>query len=305
MSFEADMLVDRRRLKRRLSLWRAAAVVALVALIVLLAGGPRVLSGRDQIARFNVEGVILEDEKRDELLEKLAADDSIKALIVRIDSPGGTVVGGETLYLSLRAVAARKPVAVVMGTTATSAGYMVALGGDMILAHEGTVTGSIGVILQSADVTGLLKKLGVDMEAIKSAPLKATPSPFEPLTQEAREAAKVVIMDMYDMFVSLVAERRNLPRDQVLPLADGRIFTGRQARDVKLIDAIGGETEALVWLETERGVAQGLPVREIKVREDGELLSGAVAALTGKAKLIERLTLDGLVSLWHFDAGRP
>lgn len=305
MSFEADMLVDRRRLKRRLSLWRAAAVVALVALIVLLAGGPRVLSGRDHIARFNVEGVILEDEKRDELLEKLATDDSTKALIVRIDSPGGTVVGGETLYLSLRAVASHKPVVVVMGTTATSAGYMVALGGDMILAHEGTVTGSIGVILQSADVTGLLKKLGVDMEAIKSAPLKATPSPFEPLTQEAREAAKVVIMDMYDMFVSLVAERRNLPRDQVLPLADGRIFTGRQAREVKLIDAIGGETEALVWLETERGVAQDLPVREIKVREDGELLSGAMAALTGKAKLIERLTLDGLVSLWHFDAGRP
>jgi protease IV len=264
-----------------------------------------VLSGRDHIARFNVEGVILEDGKRDELLDKLAQDDSVKALIVRIDSPGGTVVGGETLYLSLRDVSAHKPVVVVMGTTATSAGYMVALGGDMILAHEGTVTGSIGVILQSADVTGLLKKLGVDMEAIKSAPLKATPSPFEPLTPEARAAAKVVIMDMFDMFVTLVAERRNMPKDQVLPLADGRIFTGRQAREAKLIDAIGGESEALLWLETERGVARDLPVREIKVREDDQLLSGAVAALTGKTKLIERLTLDGLVSLWHFDPGRP
>ncbi|MHB1217679.1 MAG: signal peptide peptidase SppA [Alphaproteobacteria bacterium] len=305
MSFEADMLVDRRRLKRRLSLWRAAAVLALVGLIVFMIGGPRVLSGRDHIARLNVEGLILEDEKRDELLGKLAMDDAVKALIVRIDSPGGTVVGGETLYSSLRGVSAHKPVVIVMGTTATSAGYMVALGGDMILAREGTVTGSIGVILQSADVTGLLKKLGVDMEAIKSAPLKATPSPFEPLTQEAREAAKVVIMDMFNMFVTLVAERRNMPKDRVLPLADGRIFTGRQAREANLVDAIGGENEALAWLETERGVARGLPVREIKVREDDELLSGAVAALTGKTKLIERLTLDGLVSLWHFDAGRP
>lgn len=305
MSFEADMLVDRRRLKRRLSLWRAAAVLALVGLVVFLVGGPRALSGRDHIARFNVEGVILEDEKRDELLDKLATDGSVKALVVRIDSPGGTVVGGETLYRSLRGVSAHKPVVVVMGTTATSAGYMVALGGDLILAREGTVTGSIGVILQSADVTGLLKKLGIDMEAIKSAPLKATPSPFEPLTQEAREAAKVVIMDMFDMFVTLVAERRNMPRDRVLPLADGRIFTGRQAREANLVDAIGGENEALAWLETERGVARGLPIREIKVRQDDELLSGAVAALTGKTKLIERLTLDGLVSLWHLDAGRP
>lgn len=305
MSFEADMLVDRRRLKRRLSLWRAAAVLALVGLVLFLVGGPRALTGRDHIARFSVEGIILEDEKRDELLDKLAMDGAVKALIVRIDSPGGTVVGGETLYLSLRGVAAHKPVVVVMGTTATSAGYMTALGGDFILAREGTVTGSIGVILQSADVTGLLKKLGIDMEAIKSAPLKATPSPFEPLTPEAREAAKVVIMDMYDMFVTLVAERRNMPKERVLPLADGRIFTGRQAREINLVDAIGGENEALVWLETERGVPQGLPVREIKVQQDDELLSGAVAAITGKTKLIERLTLDGLVSLWHLDAGRP
>lgn len=304
MSFEADALVDRRRLKRRLSLWRAVAVLALLGLVVFLAGGPRALMGRDHIARFSVDGVILEDEKRDELLEKLATDDSVKALVVRLDSPGGTVVGGETLYQSLRAVSAHKPVAVVMGTTATSAGYMVALGGDVILAREGTVTGSIGVILQTADVTGLLKKLGVDMEAIKSAPLKATPSPFEPLTKEAREAAKDVVLDMFDMFVTLVAERRNMPKDKVLPLADGRIFTGRQAREANLVDAIGGENEAIVWLETERGLPPGLPVREVKVREEDELLSGAVAALTGKTKLIERLTLDGLVSLWHFDPGR-
>lgn len=305
MSFEADAAVDRRRLKRRLSLWRLAAILALAGLAILLFGDPRHFVAREHIARLNVSGIILEDEKRDETLAKLAEDDSVKALIVRVDSPGGTVVGGETLYHSLREVSADKPVVVVMGTTATSAGYMVALGADLILAHEGTVTGSIGVILQTADVTGLLKKLGVDMEAIKSGPLKAVPSPFEPLTKEGREATKLVVADMYEMFVAMVAERRNMPKEAILPLADGRIFTGRQAVAANLVDGIGGEDEAIAWLEAQRGVAPGLPVRELRIEEDDEILSGAVAALTGKTKLIERLTLDGLVSLWHLDAGRP
>ncbi|MFO0996888.1 MAG: signal peptide peptidase SppA [Alphaproteobacteria bacterium] len=305
MSLGPDALIDRQKLKRLLSLWRTMAIIAVAALIVVLFGHFDGLKRRQHIARLTVSGIILEDRVRDEALDDIAGDDSVKALIVRVDSPGGTVVGGEALFKNLRSVAAEKPVVAVMGTTATSAGYMVALGADHIFAREGSITGSIGVILQTTDISGLLAKLGVSTEAIKSSPLKAVPSPLEPLTPEGREATRALIMDMYDMFVSLVAERRNLAREEAVGLADGRIFTGRQAVANKLIDAIGGEGEALVWLEAEHGISRSLPVRDVQLHYEADFIDAAISTIAGKTKLSERLTLDGLISLWHLDLGRP
>jgi protease-4 len=197
------------------------------------------------------------------------------------------------------------PVVAVMAQTAASGGYMCALGADWIVAREGTITGSIGVLMQTADVTGLLAKLGVSMEAIKSAPLKAVPSPFEPLTDEGRAAVKGMIDDMFQMFVGMVAERRHLDQARALAVADGRVFTGRQARALGLVDALGGEDTARAWLEDEKGVRRSLPVREVKIsREDGfwrDVAGEALSGITGKSYLPERLTLDGLVALWHPD----
>jgi protease-4 len=305
MALDADLWLDRRRLKRRLALWRTAAVLAIAGLVFLAAHRMGVLPGEDHVARLTVAGVILEDPDRDDALFELAMDASAQALIVRIDSPGGTVVGGETLYRSLREVAKHKPVVAVMGTTATSAAYMAALGADHVIAHDGTLTGSIGVLLQSADVTGLLQKLGVSTEAIKSGPLKAVPSPFEKLTREGRDSAQAVVMDMHAFFVDLLAERRGLERSQALNLADGRVYTGRQALKARLVDAIGTEQNALSWLESERGVARTLPVKELSLGYEGEWLSGGLTGLFRKTKVLERLTLDGLVSLWHFELIRP
>jgi protease-4 len=181
---------------------------------------------------------------------------------------------------------------------------MVAIAADHIVAREGTITGSIGVILQTTDVTGLLSKIGVTAEAIKSAPLKAVPSPLEPLTDEARAATKRLVDDMFDMFVSMVAERRKLDRARALAVADGRVFTGRQALALDLIDATGGEDEALAWLGT-KGVDASLPVRDVKIRREDDfwrdMIGSTVSAITGKTYLAERLTLDGLVALWHPD----
>lgn len=300
MTFDADALLDRQRMKRRLFWWRTLAIATLASLAIVAAGRLDRLPGQDHVARLSISGIILDDPARDDMLKDLADDGAVRALVVRIDSPGGTVVGGETLYLSLRQVATRKPVVAVMGTAATSAAYMAALGADRILAHEGTLTGSIGVLLQSADVTGLLQKLGITAEAIKSAPLKAVPSPLEKLTGEGRAATRSVVMDMYAMFVDLVAERRGLERAQALSLADGRLFTGRQALDKRLIDALGGETEALEWLFQAHGVPKDLPIRDVSTNYDESFLAGAISSITGKTKLIERLTLDGLISLWQF-----
>ena len=299
MALDADHVVDRRRLKRRLTFWRVVAIVGVVAAVVTAVGRVYDLAGRETVARLTVGRLILDDPWRDDTLAGIAEDSNVRALLVRIDSPGGTVVGGESLFHSLRAVAARKPVVAVMGEVATSAGYMVALGADHIVARAGSLTGSIGVILQSADITGLLEKLGIKPEAIKSRPLKAQPNPLEPFSPEGREAVRMVIFDFFELFVDMVAERRKMPRQQALRLADGRVFTGRQAFSHGLIDQIGGETEARQWLDEIHGIAASLPIKDLRIEYEEELWRQFIEAVVGKALSSERLRLDGLVSLWH------
>ena len=301
MALDSDHVVDRRRLKRHLLVWRVAAIVATVALVVAIAGGVRQLAAGDHVARLAVEGLIVDDPWRDAALAEVAEDYSARALLVRIDSPGGTVVGGEALYHSLRAVAEKKPVIAVMGELATSAGYMIALGANHIVARAGTLTGSIGVIMQSADVTGLLDKLGIKPYSIKSRPLKAQPNPLEPLTEESRQAAKAVVLDFFEFFVDLVGERRAMPRDTVLRLADGRVFTGRQALANGLVDQIGGETQARNWLDETHEIAVALPIRDVVVDREEDFWRDAIGNALGKMLSSERLSLDGLVSLWHPD----
>ena len=244
MSLDADYVVERRRLKRRLTFWRVLGVVALVAAVVAAAGRFDLRRQQDHVAQIAIGGLILDDPARDEVMKEGADDDKVKALLVKIDSPGGTYVGGEALYESLRRVGEKKPVVAIMGTTATSAGYMSALGSDHIVARSSTLTGSIGVILQTADVTGLLNKIGIKSVVVKSGPLKAQPNPLEKFLPAARKATEAIIADYFDMFVTLVAERRSLSREQVLKLADGRIFSGRQAKKAGLVDALGAEPEA-------------------------------------------------------------
>lgn len=299
MTHESDMLVERRRLKRGLALWRALAIAALVT--VVLVGVARIddLVARDHVARLAVEGLILADRAVIEALADVADDSRAKALIVSIDSPGGTFVGGETMYLALRGVAEKKPVVAVMGGVATSAGYMTALAADRIFAHEGTITGSIGVMVQTTDLTGLLDKLGVTAEAIKSSPLKATPSPLEPLTEQARAATQSIIDDMHALFTAMVAERRGFADERARELADGRVYSGRQALELALIDAIGGEATAREWLTEEREIPESLPTRDLEIdRPSGGWLP-SFSSLTRNILFSERLMLDGLVSVWH------
>ena len=301
MPLEADQIVDRRRLKRSLTFWRVLAVVALVAVALAFTLRLNGLKGGSHVARLTIEGVILDDQARDQALNELAENSDAKALIVRINSPGGTVVGGEALYHSLRNVAAKKPVIAVMGSTATSAGYMTALGADHIVARPGSVTGSIGVLLQTADVTGLLEKLGIKPETIKSRPLKAQPNPLEPLSDEAREATRAVVLDMFEMFVAMVEERRQMTHEKVLKLSDGRIFTGRQALANGLVDTLGGEPKARQWLAETHKISESLPVRNVEVKHEDSIWRDFIGGIFGKTLFPERLRLDGLISLWHPD----
>lgn len=301
MSLDPDYVVERRQLKRRLTFWRVLGVVAIVAAVVAVAGRFDLIARSDHVARIAVDGLILDDQARDDALAAVARNNRARALLVRIDSPGGTYVGGEALYQTLRRVAAKKPVVAVMGTTATSAGYMTALASDHIVARASSLTGSIGVIMQTADITGLLDKLGIKPETVKSGALKAQPNPLEPFTSQARKATEGVISDFHDMFVSLVAERRQLPKETVQGLADGRVFSGRQALAQGLVDQIGAEPEARKWLQETHKIADSLPVKDVEVAHEGEPWRDLLSAAVGKVLFSERLRLDGMLSVWHPD----
>lgn len=309
MLLDADQVIDRRRLKRSLVLWRVVGVVAIVAVIVAVAGRGGVFFSRDYVARLEVGGFILDDPWRERALADLADDPRARALLVRIHSPGGTMVGAETLFRALRRVAEDKPVVAIMGELSTSAAYFVALGADHIIGRAGTLTGSIGVILQAADVTGLLDKLGVKPEIVKSGRLKAQPNPFEPFSPDAREVMRTVILDLHELFVQTVAERRSLALEQAASLADGRVFSGRQAHARGLIDALGGEAEARAWLREVHAIPVTLPTEDLTIDDDIRFLDGIINGIFngivedvfGKTLFSERLMLDGLVSLWHPD----
>ena len=246
MSLDADLLIDRRRLKRQVIVWRVVAVLAVLAaaLTALHAGDSGIFGTGPYVARLRVDGVIGSDDRLAAQVRDLANDPQAKALIVSIDSPGGSVAGGEALHDAIAKVAAKKPVVAVMGGTAASAGYMIAVPAARIFARAGTLTGSIGVYLQSVEFSGLLTRLGIDAEVVKSGPLKDQPGLTEPLTPAGRQMLQGLVMNLYDQFVAMVAAGRHMDPETVRHLADGRPYTGAQALKLGLIDALGGEDAA-------------------------------------------------------------
>ncbi|MGE3228880.1 MAG: signal peptide peptidase SppA [Hyphomicrobium sp.] len=319
MSLETEAVLDRRRMRRRLAFWRTAAVLFVGLLLGALMFGSEDLStlaGTKQIARVEIEGTITDDRDQLAMLKKIRDASHVEALLVFVNSPGGTTTGGESLYLALRDVAEKKPVVAQFGTIAASAGYIVGLGTDHIVARGNTITGSVGVLAQWPEISELLGKLGVKFNEVKSGALKAAPNPFEPTTEEARRVMQDTIDDGFRWFLSLVQDRRGINPQDVNGLVEGRIFSGRQALSNKLIDEIGGEAEAVRWLETSRNVTKDLKVVNWKPTPEGTW--GAVtgeasqaagnlvlAALAGMVDLgnlpanVGRLGLDGLVSVWQ------
>ncbi|MFA6154095.1 signal peptide peptidase SppA [Mesorhizobium sp.] len=317
MALRADDLIDRRRLRRKLTFWRAAAIaivaLGVIALSVWFKGDGFSGSAVNHIAKVRIEGTITEDDELIERLESIRLSSKVKGVILSIDSPGGTTVGGESIFEEVRKLAADKPVVAEVGTLAASAGYMIASAADHIVARKTSIVGSIGVLIQYPDVSGLMDKLGVKLEEVKSSPLKAAPSPFKPTNDDERAMVRKLILDSYDWFVGIVAERRKMTHEQALALADGSIFTGRQGVANGLIDAVGGEKEAVDWLAT-KGVDAKLDVIEWKNKEGSGsfLFSKAMVRTIGSALGLpvsnsdiihelgaDRLFLDGLVSVWH------
>lgn len=300
MAYESDYLVDRRRLKRQLTLWRVAAVIAIVTAIIVGYGRFKdTMGGGEFIAQIAVEGVIIHDDDRIREIRKLGDNDAVKAVIVRINSPGGTVFGGETLHKTLLSVGEKKPLVAVLDGIATSAAYMAAIATDRIFARESTLTGSIGVIFQTTEITKLLEKVGVSARSFKSGLLKAAPSPLEPVTPKVEMAIRSIVSEMYQMFQDMVLRRRDMSHANIVKFSDGRVFTGKQALKSGLIDQIGGEEEARSWLIEQRGVAANLEIRTVPLQSYTGGLLFRVKSLARKTIFSEPLMLDGIISVWH------
>jgi protease IV len=320
MSLDSDLIVDRRRIRRKLTFWRVlAALCAIVAVAVIgvaVSPGGRSAFATGSIARINIEGLIRSDQDRVEALEQLE-NSHAAAVVVHINSPGGTTAGSEQLYDSLVRLKAKKPMVVVVEGLAASGGYITAIAADHIVAQQSSLVGSIGVLFQFPNFTELLKTVGVKVEEVKSSPLKAAPNGFEPTSQEARDALDALVKDSYAWFKGLVKERRGMDDAQLDKVADGRVFTGHQAIDLKLIDELGDEKAAVAWLVAQKNVKKDLPVRDYKLSPRfGDLTflrttaSIALDALgfnaiarqveqTGLTQAVDRLGLDGMLALWH------
>jgi len=327
MSLETDHIVDRRRLRRKLTFWRVAAVLIAILGVVSAAVVARRSDSSltqpltPQISRVTIQGIIRGDHERTEALDNLARSRNTRAVIVHIDSPGGTTAGSEELHQALRRVAAKKPTVVVIDGMAASGGYMAAMAADHIIAQNSSLVGSIGVLFQYPNLTDLLTKVGVKVEEIKSSPLKAAPNGLEPTTPEARAAVEALVVDSYAWFKDIVRDRRKLEGEALDRVADGRVFTGRQAISLKLADEIGREQEAIDWLAKSNNIDPKTPVRDWRLYPRFSQLSllhlGIAKAVdiwgvgplardletSGALQAVEKLNLDGLLMLWHPPAG--
>jgi protease-4 len=323
MSLETDHIVDRRRMRRKVTFWRVVAfLIAIIAVVGIAAavrgpGGTFVQPIAAQISRVTIQGIIRGDEDRTKALDNLADSRATRAVIIHIDSPGGTTAGSEELHDALRRVALKKPTVVVVDGMAASGGYIAAMAADHIIARNTSLVGSIGVLFQFPNVTHLLDTIGVKVEEIKSSPLKAAPNGLEPTSPEAHAAIEALVVDSFAWFKGMVQDRRKLDGEALDHVADGRVFTGRQAIGLKLADEIGSEREAIDWLAKTSQIDPKTPVRDWRLTTRFNELSflhlGSAALLEsiglggvahrletlGLLQTVEKLNLDGMLALWH------
>ena len=316
MAVDAETLADRRRLRRKLSLWRVLAFGSLIVAVgtagLVATGGPSGSVGvRPQIARVSISGFIAGDQRVTDLFRRVGDSAAVQGVVISINSPGGTTSGSEELFRGIRDLAAKKPTVAFVDGLAASGGYITALAADRIVARETALVGSIGVLFQFPDVSKLLNTVGVAVEEIKSAPLKAEPSPFHPPSTEARAALQSVVNDTYGWFKDLVADRRKMSPDQLAAVSDGRVFSARQGVPLRLVDELGSEKDAVAWLERDRKVPHDLPVTDWKPRGTSGFSLWSAAAFGADLLGLDQVgaalrsasaataKLDGLLVLWQ------
>lgn len=309
MQIESDLLLERQKIRKRLVLWRCIAIIVFVVSIVMITGSSlyKMERNTDHLVKLKIEGVIRSDVSAQvKLIDNALADKTVKGMILCVNSPGGAVTGGEQLHDAVLRFAKKKPVVVSMGGVAASAGYMISVPANRIFALNSTLTGSIGVIMQSPDFSGLLDKVGINVDQLVSGPLKGQPSMVKPLSPQGREMLQELIENFYNQFAGMVAEGRHMDIAKVKVLGDGRPYSGQQAVANGLIDQIGTEEDAKKWLIADLKLPANVTVTELKddkasqwlARFAGETLGGAINGLIQQTVYSDHENLDGAVAIW-------
>jgi len=262
-----------------------AVFFALIYALGLFKGEGRSLHLRAKVGVVRVEGVIIDSGDITDQIDEFADDEGIRAVVLRINSPGGGVVPSQEIYQSVRELRKKKKVVASMGAVAASGGYLIATGADRIVANPGSITGSISAVMHFADIQELMKKVGVRSSVVKSGKFKDIGSPVRDMTAEERQLVQGIVDDIYDQFTKTVAENRNVPLGTLLGLADGRIFSGRQALAVKLVDELGGFQDAVSLAGRLAGM-EGKPAVVYAAKKKTSLwkylLESGLSALSGR-----------------------
>ncbi len=246
--------------RRRLFFWRTISFITVAIIVYLLFENQEKSSSNDYIANYNISGLLISADEIIEDLEELKSNNEVNSIIISVDSPGGTTVSAEEIYLKLKEVSLVKPTAIVMRNIATSGAYLLSLGGDVIFSRENTITGSIGVLLQWARVDEALSKLGIEVNEVKSGKLKAEPDFFGEIDEEAQQVTKEIIDETFEWFIRIVKVERDLNPSEIYTISDGRIFTGRQAIELNLVDEIGDKNDAKIWLVENKEIDSNSPI---------------------------------------------
>lgn len=249
-----DLLRRPFRKRHPIFFWGFIMLLAVVIGLIGAAVGGNGFMGGQRMAVVAVSGPIMDVEPTLEWIRRVERDPSVAGVLLRVDSPGGGAAASQELYSALVSLARKKPVAVSMGSLAASGGLMVSMAGSRVFANASTVTGSIGVRMDIPQLQGLMGKIGVGQETITTAPFKDAGSYMRPLSPDQREYFKKVLDDMHQQFVDIVAEGRHMEHARAAALASGKIYTGREAVQLGLVDELGGQDTALAWLSAQCGV---------------------------------------------------
>ena len=281
---------------RKQSIVKRLLIIVIVILLIVTAS-LQFQQKENFIAKITVEGIIKDRNDILEQLKDLDNDQNVKGLITIINSPGGTYVGSKEIHESIKKLSKKIPTVAYMREMATSGGYLVSLSSDRIFGNEGTITGSIGVILQTADISQLLGKLGINPVIIKSGDLKAVPNPVEEIDEKKLNYLKDIIKKMQTEFLNLVKKSRDISSSTLSLVSDGRIVTGKQAKDLKLIDAVGTENDALSWLKKEAGLDDGVRVKDLSIQSEITKLLN-FSFLKKKINYLNQNFYNGFIAIW-------
>ena len=297
--------------RRRIFLWRIFSFVLAISLLYIFFNNPKInMSSKPHIANYAISGLLVDADQILEDLEYLEFEDNVKAIIISVDSPGGTTVSAEEIFLKIRSISSNKPIVVVMKNIATSGAYLFSIGADRIFARENTITGSVGVLLQWARIDQGLEKIGIEMKEVKSGKLKAEPDLFGESDEEAMALTQKIVDETYSWFLNLVKERRKVEEYAISQISDGRIFTGRQALDLNLIDEIGGYKEAKFWLVENREINTDLEILIYNQNKSTNFIELSVAKIMDYFNIstsyrdsfnnnLSLINIDGLLSIWQ------